>query len=196
MMFDAPPVQIAPFEPSHGPEILALAGRCLGEGYLEDLNPVLARPGLVFGVAMAPTGLAGFVFGWRLAPGDLDDLYADLSGRPRPPAVSAAESAGRLAILKTIAIDPAWQGRGLGAELFRGCVERLRLDGADALVVPAWTISGRPNLGPVLDRAGCEPFAEIPRPWSFECDHAVFTCPHRAEGAGCVCGLRIYGMAL
>ncbi len=203
-MFDAPPVQIVPFQPGHEAEVRRLADRCLGDGYLGDLSPVLSRPGLVFGVALATGGtgaegegtggdIAGFVFGWRLAAGELDGLYPALRDQPRPEPLLRAEAAGHLAILKTIAVDPAWQGRGLGGELFRGCAQRLRLDGADGLVVPAWTIAGRPNLGPVLTREGFHPFAELPRPWAEDCDRHSFTCHHRSQDEGCICGLRLYG---
>jgi len=194
-------IDILPYLDEMSAAVRAVADDCLGRGYLRDLRPVLSRPGLVFEVALdrhAPAGdaVAGFVFGWQLGPGDLDDLYPALRGVARPPVLAAAESWGRLGILKTIAVAPGHRGRGLGNRLFRECVIRLALDGADALVVPAWTVRDRPNLGPVLDRHGCVPWAEVARPWQWECDHAAFDCPHRTAAEGCVCGLRLYGKAL
>lgn len=186
---------IVPFQPEHAAGVLAVSDATLGQGYLASLGPVLTKPGLVFGVALDGHEVVGFVFGWRLERGGLSHLYPDLFRRPRPTLVAEAEASWRLGILKTIAVAPGWQGRGLGVRLFRGCAQRLQREGASAIVVPAWTVQEQANLGPLLDREGFAPFARIERPWSTECDDGALCCPVRGEGP-CVCGLRLYAKAL
>jgi len=64
----------------------------------------------------------------RSAPGG--DLVAVASFSPEP----AAARPGRQAVrLRGMAVDPMWQGQGLGRLLFEEAVSRLRQAGADVL---------------------------------------------------------------
>ncbi|MFM2044203.1 MAG: hypothetical protein RLY86_2779 [Pseudomonadota bacterium] len=189
-------IRLRPFRPADTAAVVRLAGLCLGQGYITDLAPILARPGLVFVVAEAAGGkdgdggVAGFVFGWRLEPSDLAALYPELKAAQVAHLVGSVGETAQLGILKTIAVDPGCQGRGLGARLMAACLDRLAADGATALVVPAWIIDGRVNLGPLLDRAGLPPIAALTRPWQADCDSGAMVCPARTDR--CRCDLRFH----
>ena len=177
--------------------VLRIAGAALGEGYVDDLGPVLARPGAAVLVARgAPAGPAlGFVWGWRLAPGALAAEHPELGPSPLPPALARADAAGRLALLKTIAVDPACRGRGIGPVLVQAFERRLRALGAATFLSPAWVHDDGVPVDRLLSGFGYRPWHRVPRLWRRGCEDGEFACPARRPGEGCCCDAVYYARA-
>jgi len=107
--------------------------------------------------------------------------------------IEHADAAGRLGVIKTVAVSPAVQGRGVGTELVQAAEDRLKQFGATAIVVPAWERGeGRLNIGGVLDHLGYEEWLKAPHFWRTGCDSGSFACPERRPDSPCVCNMRLY----
>lgn len=154
------------------------------------------RPALLS--AYVDGSFAGFSISYLLQAGKFQEVV--LEGHPLPPSINDvlyADNLGTLGVLKTVAVDPSLQGRGVGTALIKEGEKRLSKVGASLIVVPAWErADGNLNIGGVLEHLGYTSSAKIEYFWKQDCDAGSFVCPERTKCKECVCHVILFRKAV
>lgn len=156
------------------------------------LDDLASRDAAVVWVARDATGdLVGVCTGYRVNQSDGLSLFCGVEP-PKP--IAEAQRLGKLGILKTVAISPLHQRQGLGVALI-GLVERTLIEaGLEVIVVPAWEVAGRVNLGRAMERTGFRRVFDAGAVWVSGCDSGTFACRDRTDR--CVCTAIYYAKSV
>ncbi len=130
----------------------------------------------------------GEVCGFGLATiGNTEELRAMLRDRygEVPASLREAANAGKLGIIKTVAVRKKEQGRGVGTKIFAELYKRLREKGAQRFIVPAWKEGDSIHIAGVIKKSGFEPLIEISDFWKSPCDAGEFRCVSRKATCNC-----------
>lgn len=164
-------MDIAIAQPDDKVDILHLADRQLGAGYLDPqlLCELLDSSGGFTLVAKRETRVVGFAMCLIL---DADE--ARRMTRTEVPNLGHADCIG---IVKTVAVSPDSAGMGIGTDLVRACLDRFRAVGVRAAMSIAWKKGNVVNIRGVLTTCGFREFATVEDFWAEESLEEGFDCP-------------------
>jgi len=89
--------------------------------------------------------------------------------------------------VRTVAVDPAFSGQGIGTALVARSVDYLKSLGAKKIMSPLWKHDGVVNSDVVFRRNGFLPVFEIPDYWYADSIAKGYSCPVCGKGCRCKC---------
>lgn len=89
--------------------------------------------------------------------------------------------------VRTVAVDSAFSGQGIGTALVAKSVEYLKSVGAKKIMSPLWKHDGVVNSDVVFRRNGFCPVLEIPDYWYADSIAKGYFCPVCGKGCRCKC---------
>jgi GNAT superfamily N-acetyltransferase len=187
--------RIAPLDGALLPQALSLTDAVLGSGYL-DPTAFVKSPGAPVRLAAVATDgmLSGLLLGYVLGPGRARDTL--LEGHDLvidSDALWRADKAGSIGVLKTIAVRPQVQGRGVGRNLLAAGEALLKALGATLYAMPAWMRGDEQvSIGRLAEKAGYSVAITVPGFWAENCEAGLITCPERGDSEECICAMRLY----
>lgn len=99
-------------------------------------------------------------------------------------------------IIKTIAIDPKYQGNGLGSQLLESAVLKLEAKyQMENMFYPAWMISNQIRLKSKLLHLGFKFSKELKQYWFTESINQNYTCAHCGKPP-CTCSLGLFNKTM
>jgi ribosomal protein S18 acetylase RimI-like enzyme len=168
-------IQIQPITQSYYTNVLDLSSRLLGKGYLPAI-PQSDKNKSVFLVAISSKKFIGFAYA-RIT--EKDELKVILKNRKIyiPPDIKRADEAGTLGFLKTVCVEPDFQGRGVATTLIKECLNNLVTLGAETLICIAWKSSAGVPIGGVLSKLGFREWITLDKFWAEESKSLNYSCP-------------------
>ena len=152
--------------------VLQISDEQLGEGYVgaDDLRRTDEAERSFIHVAELDGRLVGFAVGLVRSPEEVRELM-------RVPLPRHLALAGEVGVVKTVAVAPAFHGRGIGTRLTDACITEFRRRGVRALCSVAWKRGETVNIRGVLERRGFARFAEVPDYWTDDSVREGLRCP-------------------
>ena len=184
-----PKIQIQFITKSYYANVLDLSSRLLGKGYLPAI-PQSDKNKIVFLVAISSKRFIGFAYARII---DKDELNAILKN-PQidiPPDIKFADENGTLGFLKTVCVEPDFQGHGVATILIKECLNNLVTLGAETFICIAWKSSAGVHIGEVLSRLGFREWITIDKFWADESISQKYSCPV-CGNPPCNCSAVIY----
>ena len=168
-------ITITPASPAHYSGYVALINSQLGEDYMtvRDFEAMAAdAQALIFAAVERTDGdkVLGVVTGRML---DKDSALSLLKIQPEQ-LPEYAKNSQYIGILKTIAVSPSSQGRGVGSALVRTLLDALAQAGVDSVACVAWQYHDAErgaveNVRGLMDSFGFHCCASIRDYWAEEC---------------------------
>lgn len=170
-------------------QALRVADETLGRGYVSNSNFKINYGKPVILGAWLDSELAGFMIAFLLKKGMAREVvYEGHDSVDISIDVSLADEDGTLGVIKTVGVEPKFQGHGVGTALIRETEKRLKKMGARTVVVPAWQNGEEKiNIGGVISHLGYAVESKIEGFWEADCDAGAFSCPEGRPGGRCVC---------
>ncbi|MCB9983033.1 MAG: GNAT family N-acetyltransferase [Rhodospirillales bacterium] len=172
------PVSVRRAKEQDAVKILRLSCEALGEGYLSGENVQAALRAGAY-VAEHDGKIVGFALAEKPEKGG---FMAYLKGQAwkLPPDVAQADARGTIGCLKSVAVDQAFQKRGVGMKLVKKTLAALEKSGVDLMFSIGWKTENV-HIAPVLEACGFKPCAAFEKFWSAESLEQGYTCPHCGE---------------
>lgn len=179
------------FRKCHFSEIIALSDEELGEDYLtqELLNDFNSNENAFVHVALNSSGkVIGFVLGLIASENEIQAFFkkAQLIQLLR-----LSLSAGRIGIVKTIAINNKYKGQGVGTALIKSCISILETKGISIICSLAWRSKKGINLEHILENEGFKILKELKKYWFEDSIQRNYICPECGQPP-CKCSAVIY----
>ena len=184
-----PKIQIQSMTDDYRTNVLQLSSRLLGKGYLPTISQS-DKNKIVSLVAISSKKLIGFA---HAKITEKDDLNVILKN-PQidiPPDLKLADETGTLGFLKTVCVEPDFQGRGVATILIKECLNNLVTLGAETLICIAWKNSAGVQIGGVLSKLGFREWITLDKFWAEESISQNFSCPV-CGNPPCNCSAVIY----
>ena len=140
--------------------VLAIADSQLGEKYITETD---LSEGKVF---VAEEDELGKIVGFCIA------LVAAKDGK---------------SYVRTVAVDSAYSGQGIGTALVAKAVDYLKVLGAERIFSPLWKHNGVVNSDVIFRRNGFVPKHGIPDYWLKDSMEKGYSCPVCGKGCHCTC---------
>jgi GNAT superfamily N-acetyltransferase len=161
------------YSPHWQAKVTALADRAFGKGYFPRPSEIAREPQTCFHVCVTPDQeIAGFVRGRHR----LEEIPEDLA---------KADAAGALGVIRTIAVDPAYRGKGIGTTLLQIVHDSLVGLGADKLIVTFKRGPRDSRVEGIMAQLGFREWVRLETYWKARCDAGEFDCVHRTNGCEC-----------
>ncbi|MCB1651620.1 MAG: GNAT family N-acetyltransferase, partial [Alphaproteobacteria bacterium] len=176
------PVTVRRAQEKDAVKILRLSCEELGEGYLtpEDVKAAM-RDGAF--VAEHEGRIIGFALALNLASEEFQSFLKGQSWKV-PPDIAQANMRGSIGCLKSVAVDKAYQKRGVGAKLVKKAIQALEKSGADLLFSIGWKTENV-HIAPVLEACGFKQRAAFKEFWHAESLDQGYACPHCGHPCRC-----------
>jgi GNAT superfamily N-acetyltransferase len=177
---------ILPYNPSFQKQVLDIADATLGQSYFtaSEIQQLTTENALGL-VAMNDENVSGFAFTLRLTTSQLIEKYH------LQEVLIDKNSEQKSAMLKTIAIHPNHQKKGLGTALLKATLNALKEEKIQDLYVIAWKSGNTVNLASLLSEFNFKPMAAIPEYWYADSLEKKYVCP-ACGGPPCVCSALLY----
>jgi GNAT superfamily N-acetyltransferase len=173
------------YSPHWQAKVTALADRAFGKGYFPRPSEIAREPQTCFHVCVTPDQeIAGFVRGRLLPEGGLDD-FIEHRLEEIPEDLAKADAAGALGVIRTIAVDPAYRGKGIGTTLLQIVHDSLVGLGADKLIVTFKRGPRDSRVEGIMAQLGFREWVRLETYWKARCDAGEFDCVHRTNGCEC-----------
>ena len=169
--------------------IVRICDETLGKDYIENLKADHLE---VLVAKMQNGGVVGFVAFKSFSEKCPSTEFPFINNDKIPASFKYCSSKGLVGIIKTLAVDPKYQGRGVGTKLFDSAHEECIDSNTTAIIVPAWKQNNVINIKNILRNKGYEFLTELSDYWKNDCDKNLFKCPSRKPNGQCVCSLVIY----
>jgi ribosomal protein S18 acetylase RimI-like enzyme len=177
---------LLPYNPSFQKQVLDIADATLGHSYFTASEiQQLTKENALGIVSITEEKVAGFAFTLRLTTMQIIEKY-NLQD-----VLINKKSEQKSAMLKTIAIHPNHQKKGLGAALLKATMNALKEEKIQDLYVIAWKSGNTINLGSLLSGFNFNPMATIPDYWYADSLKKNYVCP-ACGGPPCVCSALLY----
>ena len=174
------------YSPSRQSQVTALADQVFGAGFFPNPGEIAQEPDTRFVLCLSDDGeeLIGFIFGRLLPPEGLRDFF---EGRVEsiPKDIAEADAKGVLAVIRTIAVAPGQQGKGVGTKLLEIIHDSLVGLGGDTLMVTFKRDPGSPGVDKLMHKLGFELWAESGTYLRQRCDQGQFKCVARTDRCNC-----------
>lgn len=176
---------IQPAKPQDRSAIVAIADMELGRGYLQ--TQMLTQPGSLVHVARQQDRVIGFVLAEYCAIDVFKQRYAQLTERIDQTTMQA----GRIGVVRTLAVMDRHQGHGVGSRLLAVGCELLQDHGVTCIVMPGWHSRHGTNIRPLADKADFHSAGTLERYWYEASLRNGFTCPVCGPPP-CECGVTLF----
>lgn len=103
----------------------------------------------------------------------------------------ALQSADRVGVLRTIAVDEQFEGRGIGTKLAEKRIQRIQQKGVTAFCAVGWEEDGNVNISGLMDYFGFEEELRIENYWKDESIENDYHCANCGEPP-CTCSAVIF----
>lgn len=184
-----PKIKIQPFTGRYRANVLDLSSRLLGKGYLPNGFPESESAKDFLLIATLSKKLIGFNYSRIMREGKLKVILKNRQINI-PPDIKHADEAGTLGLLKTMCIEPEYQGHGVGTKLIEECLNKLTRLGSETIISIAWeTPSGIPISG-IFSRFGFHEWVRLENFWREESISQGYSCP--VCGTPCNCPAVLY----
>ena len=97
----------------------------------------------------------------------------------------------KLAVLKSIVVDPKFQGYGVGTRLVEESTRHLKISGAEAFISIAWTSSKGTHIGGIYANLNFVQLDKVEKFWSKDSEANEYSCPECGTPP-CQCSAVIY----
>lgn len=169
-------------------DILHTSGNAFGYGYVEPEQ--LSNDAFHYAiVAHVKDEFAGFCFGELLEAGSVSDVIRQ-NVPILPDDVKIADQAGKLGLLKTLAVRRKFREHGIGTQLLHAAEKTLIKRGASCIIVPAWEVDNKTPIRNLLLRSDYAQWLKHDHYWRAQCDAKQFECIARSEE--CRCSVTFY----
>lgn len=185
-----PKIQIQSITKSYYANVLDLSSRCLGKGYFPAI-PQSDKNKSVFLVAISSKKLIGFANAIITEKDELKDTLKNRKIDRIPPDIKRADEAGTLGFLKTVCVEPDFQGRGVATALIKECLNNLVTLGAETLICIAWKRPDGVSIGGILSKLGFHEWITLDKFWAEESESLNYSCPVCGDPP-CNCSAVIY----
>lgn len=173
------------YTPSWQNEVAALADRVFGDGYFADRSRIAGAPGTCISLCIGDDGrLAGFARGRVLPQGGFGD-FLEHKVEDVPEDLMAADAAGVIGTILTVAVAPEYQGEGVGTKLLTILHDQLVGQGGDKLIATFKSGPGARNVAGIMDRLGFQFWTRLETYERKRCDGGEFKCAHRTDRCHC-----------
>ena len=98
-------------------------------------------------------------------------------------------------VIKTIAVQPKLQQKGIGSALFSEAERQLQQQAINFIIVPAWIYDDVINIQTMVKKNGYIKWFVIKDFWHSFCYRTNFKCPKKQNNI-CICGMLMYKKAL
>lgn len=185
-------IKIEKGRPEHLSKVLLLLSHQLGEGYMEP-SDITFGPEEVLYVATYQGEVVGFALSKLL---EKDKFKEQLLGHKyRIPAdIKVADQLGKLALIDSVAIDPAYQKQGIGSKLIEKTLEALQALDMEVVISFGWKEDGNVNIAPTFNYFQFKTRHEFEKFWYQDSIEKDYTCPHC--GHPCECDAVLFSRTL
>jgi len=174
-----------PVSSSYISDILGIAEKQLGELYISIDD--LTNPNNIILCAFHNHKVAGFCIGRNMERDEFftyNPLIKQLN-------IKSLEIKQNIGVIASIAVDPLYEGKGTGSELFKKCLDSLEKKGADIFVMTGWKSSKGVNISGIAKKFGFEYYAEIPAYWKDDSIKRGYKCPS-CGNPPCLCSAILF----
>ncbi len=187
-------IEIKNMEKLYFPHIIAIADKQLGSHYvtIEMLNRCIENPEkYVCKVAIDTSDkrVVGFYISYILLPEEIDEIVV-IDQKIVPRMLKCAPIIG---VIKTVAVDGAYQGKSVGTSLCQDSIEEFLKRNVRTICTVAWKSIQGTNLKGVLKNLKFDELVELKEYWKEDSVKNGFDCPVCGKPP-CVCSAVIYGL--
>jgi GNAT superfamily N-acetyltransferase len=174
--------------------LYGIAAKTFGADFLQTTETVDEDTKILAACDPSTGGVIGFATARKLGKGMLRLLLKMEEPLPVPQDVAECDDVGAVGVIQSIAVDPEFQGRGMGTKLLAQSEKMISAEACSVALVPAWKYDGTVGIHGILNKAGYQEWVEIKEYWKEDCDRGAFLCPKRT--GGCVCSVVFYRKTL
>ncbi len=177
---------ISPYTSLHQKSVMQIANLTLGEGYLS--NQILfdfENSNALGFVALRNQEVVGFAFALILSLGKLKQIIG------LPEETLPKEKSKRIALFKTMAIDPLFQNQGYGTALTDARLKGIESMGIKTVFAIAWKTDQTINMFTILSKHGFQEVATLKNYWRADSLEKKYVCP-ACGGPPCTCDAVIF----
>ena len=167
------------------PEILQIADKELGNGYLSESD--LTNPSGITYFSTEANVVTGFAFNRTVGTKEFLAVHPKLAERLNE-ARYETESFG---LLSAVVVKDYYQGKGIGTALTRKSLQWLEATGAPYALMTAWKGVSGIHIAKVARRTGFSGQFEVQEYWAEDSIHKGYRCPDCGDPP-CHCSAAVY----
>ncbi|HJS85600.1 MAG TPA: GNAT family N-acetyltransferase [Acetobacteraceae bacterium] len=171
-----------------------VAAQTFGADFLQTTEKVDEDTRILAAQEPSTGGIIGFVTARKLGKKMVSSILKTKEPFTGPHDITVCDDVGAVGVIQSIAVDPEFQGRGIGTKLLAQSEKIISAEACSVAIVPAWKYDDTVNIHGILSKAGYKEWIEIKQYWKEDCDKSAFVCPQRT--VGCMCSVVFYRKTL
>lgn len=188
-------IEIKMIEKKDIDEILNFSQDLFGEGYITNIDSYMDSRNSISLVAIdiIKNKIVGYSLSQKCSQSSLAEIIKETKIQDHD--LKRADNNNTLGIIKTIAVKPEYQGKGIGRKLIVQSEAGLEKLDVSTIIIPAWRYGDNVNIANTLLSLNYKQFKSNNSHWKSECERNLFSCPKKTKNR-CVCGVDFYKKSL